>query len=55
MVLKTDKTNVMLITSRQKRTNLHNPNLTLRYNETDINLFHSPVTDQYIFKDYLIG
>ena len=35
MVLNTEKTNVMLITSRQRRSNLPNTNLSLRYNEID--------------------
>ena len=38
MVLNTEKTNVMLISSRQRRSNLQNPNLSLRYNEIDINM-----------------
>ena len=38
MVLNTEKTNVMLITSRQRRSNLQNPNLSLRYNEIDIKM-----------------
>ena len=38
MVLNTEKTNVMLITSRQRRSNSQNPNLSLRYNEIDIKM-----------------
>ena len=38
MVLNTEKTNVILITSRQRRSNLQNPNLSLRYNEIYINM-----------------
>ena len=38
MVLNTEKTNVMLITSRQRRSKLQNPNLSLRYNEIDIKM-----------------
>ena len=38
IVLNTKKTNVMLITSRQRRSNLRNTNLSLRYNETDIKM-----------------
>ena len=38
MVLNTEKTNVMLIISRQRRSNLQNPNLSLRYNDIDIKM-----------------
>ena len=38
MVLNKDKTKVMLITSRQKRHILHNPCLSLRYDEIDIKM-----------------
>ena len=38
MILNMDKTKVMLITSRQRRNNLSNANLTLQYNDIDINL-----------------
>ena len=37
MVLNTDKTKVMLITSRQKRLSMHNPVLSLTYSDIDIN------------------
>ena len=36
MVLNTDKTKVMLITSRQKRLSLQNPVLSLTYSDIDI-------------------
>ena len=36
MVINKDKTKVMLITSRQKRQNLQNSALSLRYNDMDI-------------------
>ena len=35
MVLNTDKTKVMLITSRQKRLSMQNPVLSLKYNDID--------------------
>ena len=38
MVLNTDKTKVMLITSRQKRLTLQNPGLSLRYSDIDIKM-----------------
>ena len=38
MVLNTDKTKVMLITSRQKRLSLQNPVLSLRYSDIDIKM-----------------
>ena len=38
MVLNTDKTKVMLITSRQKRLSMHNPVLSLTYSDIDINM-----------------
>ena len=38
MVINTDKTKVMSITSRQKRKNLQNSALSLRYNDMDIRL-----------------
>ena len=38
MVLNTEKTLVMLITSRQRNSNLQSPNLSLRYNEMDIKM-----------------
>ena len=38
MVLNTDKTKVMLITSRQKRLSLQNLVLSLRYNDIDIKM-----------------
>ena len=38
MVLNTLKTNVMLITSRQKRNNLHECALCLKYNDIDIKM-----------------
>ena len=38
MVINTDKTKVMLITSRQKRQNLQNSALPLRYNDMDIRM-----------------
>ena len=38
MILNTEKKNAMLITSRQRRSNLRNPNLSLRYNEIDIKM-----------------
>ena len=38
MVLNTDKTKVMLITSRQKRLTLQNPGLSLRYSYIDIKM-----------------
>ena len=38
MVINTDKTTVMLITSRQKRQNLQNSALSLRYNNMDIRM-----------------
>ena len=41
MVLNTDKTKVMLITSRQKRLSMHNPVLSLTYSDIDINMTHA--------------
>ena len=38
MVLNTEKSNVMLKTSRQRRSNLQNPNLSQRYNGIDIKM-----------------
>ena len=38
MVINTEKTKVMLITSRQKRHNLQNSVLSLRYNDNDIKI-----------------
>ena len=38
MVLNTDKTEVMLITSRKKRLSLQNPVLSLRYSDIDIKM-----------------
>ena len=38
MILNTDKTKVMLITSRQKRINLNNAVLNLQYNDIDIDI-----------------
>ena len=38
MVLNTSKTKVMLITSRQKRNNLHDCTLSLNYNVIDIKM-----------------
>ena len=38
MVLNTLKTKVMLITSRQKRNNLHESELSLKYNDIDIKM-----------------
>ena len=38
MILNTDKTKVMLITSRQKRLSLQNPVLSLRYSDIDIKM-----------------
>ena len=38
MILNINKTKVMLITSRQKRTTLSNEDLTLRYNDIDVNI-----------------
>ena len=38
MVLNTDKTKVMLITSRQKRLTLQNPGLSFRYSDIDIKM-----------------
>ena len=38
MVLNTDKTKVMLITSRQKRLSLQNPVLSLKYSDIDIRM-----------------
>ena len=38
MILNTDKTKVMLITSRQKRINLNNAVLNLQYNDIDITI-----------------
>ena len=38
MVLNTLKTKVMLITSRQKRNNLHESALSLKYNDIDIKM-----------------
>ena len=41
MVLNTDKTKVMLITSRQKRLSMHNPVLSLTYSDIDIKMTHA--------------
>ena len=38
MVINTEKTKVMIITSRRKRHNLQNSVLSLRYNDTDIKM-----------------
>ncbi|MEW8547445.1 MAG: reverse transcriptase family protein [Candidatus Thiodiazotropha sp.] len=38
MVLNTDKTKVMLITSRQKRANLKDKNISLKYNDFDLKI-----------------
>ena len=38
MILNMDKTKLMLITSRQKRTALCNAGLTLQYNDIDVNI-----------------
>ena len=38
MVLNTLKTKVMLITNRQKRNNLYEPVLSLKYNDIDIKM-----------------
>ena len=38
MVINTDKTKVMLITSRQKRSNLQDNNLELNFNDVDLKL-----------------
>ena len=38
IVLNTDKTKVMLITSRQERLTLQNPGLSLRYSDIDIKM-----------------
>ena len=41
MVLNTDKTKVMLITSRQKRLSMHNPVLSLTCSDIDIKMTHA--------------
>ena len=41
MVLNTDKTKVMLITSRQKRPSMQNPVLSLTYSDIDIKMTHA--------------
>ena len=41
MVLNTDKTKVMLITSKQKRLSTHNPVLSLTYSDIDIKMTHA--------------
>ena len=41
MVLNTDQTKVMLITSRQKRLSLQNPVLSLTYSDIDIKMIHA--------------
>ena len=41
MVLNTDKTKEMLITSRQKRLSMHNPVLSLTYSDIDIKMTHA--------------
>ena len=38
MVINTDKTKVMLITNRQKRSNLQDNNLELNFNDVDLKL-----------------
>ena len=41
MVLNTDKTKAMLITSRQKRLGMRNPVLSLKYSDIDIRMTHA--------------
>ena len=41
MVLSTDKTKVMLITSKRKRLSMQNPVLSLKYSDIDIRMTHA--------------
>ena len=54
MVLNTDKTKVMLITSGQKRLSLQNPVLSLRYSDIDIKMTPSKKILGVHVGDYLM-